>query len=290
MSNLKLSSKNRCFNGEQRYYTHESEITKTVMSFSIYLPDEALARKTCPAILFLSGLTTNPDNPTHKAHYQQKCSELGMIFIVPDTSPKGDDIPDDERYFVGQGASYFVDAKCEPWSENFNMHRYIIEEFYDLIRNHFTISSIGIAGHSMGGHGSIMFGFQYPSKFVSVSAIAPICVSSESDWGKAAYTEYFGEGSKDTIPWSKFDAVSAIKQAGKQYPLILVDQGGADEFYNDGYLQPESLHAVCQEVKQPLTLRYHANYDHSYYFIQTVMDDHIEHHYTAALNHGYTEY
>ncbi|WP_296404568.1 S-formylglutathione hydrolase [Psychrobacter sp.] len=286
MTQLSLTSKNRCFNGEQHYYTHDSETTKSEMRFSIYLPDEALARQTCPAILFLSGLTTSPDNATQKAHYQKKCSELGMIFIVPDTSPKGDDIPDDERYFVGQGASYYVDATQSPWSENFNMHTYIIEEFYDLIRLKFPISSIGIAGHSMGGHGSIMFGFQYPSKFISVSAIAPICVSSQSEWGIAAYTKYFGEDSKDSLPWSKFDAVSAIKQAGKQYPLILVDQGGVDEFYNTGYLQPEALHAACQEVNQPVTLRYHANYDHSYYFIQTVIEDHIEHHYNATLTHG----
>lgn len=287
MPALTLKSANRCFNGEQRYYTHNSEATKTEMTFSIYLPDEALAGKTCPAILYLSGLTCNADNVTHKAHFQQKCSELGMIFIAPDTSPKGDDIANDNRYFVGQGASYYVDATQEPWAENFNMHSYIIDEFYELIRSQFAISSVGITGHSMGGHGAIMFGFKYPSKFVSVSAIAPVCVSSESDWGRAAYTEYFGADSEQgDTKWSQFDAAASVQTAGKQYASILVDQGGADDFYLQGYLRPEALQAVCQEVSQPLNLRYHAGFDHSYYFIQSIIEDHIEHHYAAALNHG----
>ena len=256
------------------------------MRFSIYLPDEAVAGKTCPAILYLSGLTCSPDNVTHKAHFQQKCSELGMIFIAPDTSPKGDNIANDERYFVGQGASYYVDATEQPWAESFKMHSYIADEFYDLIRSQFAISSVGITGHSMGGHGAIMFGFKYPSKFISVSAIAPVCVASESDWGKAAFSEYFGEQTEQEMPWSQFDAAKVVEEAGKQYPLILVDQGAADNFYIDGYLRPEALQQACQKVEQPLTLRYHAGFDHSYYFIQTVIEDHIVHHYNAALTHG----
>ena len=286
MTQLTLTSNNRCFNGEQRYYTHQSSVTNSEMSFSIYLPDEAVAGKTCPAILYLSGLTCSPDNVTHKAHFQQKCSELGMIFIAPDTSPKGDSVANDERYFVGQGASYYVDATEQPWTENFKMHSYIADEFYDLIRSQFAISSVGITGHSMGGHGAIMFGFKYPSKFISVSAIAPVCVASESDWGKAAFSEYFGEQTQQEMPWSQFDAAKVVEEAGKQYPLILVDQGAADNFYIDGYLRPEALQQACQKVEQPLTLRYHAGFDHSYYFIQTVIEDHIVHHYNAALTHG----
>ena len=286
MSALTLQTKNRCFNGEQRYYSHRSSVTNTEMSFSIYLPDEALVGKTCPAILYLSGLTCSPDNVTHKAHFQQKCSELGMIFVAPDTAPKGENVANDERYFVGQGASYYVDATEQPWAENFKMHSYIAEEFYDLIRSQFAISSVGITGHSMGGHGAIMFGFKYRSKFISVSAIAPVCVASESDWGKAAFGEYFGQDNDQQQAWSQFDAVTVVEQAGKQYPLILVDQGAADDFYIDGYLRPEALQQACQKAEQPLTLRYHAGYDHSYYFIQTVIEDHIEHHYNAALTHG----
>ncbi|WP_131667756.1 S-formylglutathione hydrolase [Psychrobacter pygoscelis] len=283
MTTLTLQSDNRCFDGQQRYYSHDSKMTNTEMTFSIYLPDKALAGDYCPAILYLSGLTCSPDNVTQKAHFQQLCSELGIIFIAPDTSPKGDDVPDDERMYVGQAASYYVDAKLEPWAKQYNMQSYIVDEFYDLIRNQFPVSSIGIMGHSMGGHGALMLGFTFPSKFVSVSAIAPVCTASESEWGKAAYKAYFGE---DQSLWAQYDATTAIKKAGKKYPLILVDQGGADEHYAAGNLNPEQLREVCADVGQPLTLRYHAGFDHSYYFIQTVISEHILHHDKAALIHG----
>ena len=280
MTKLTLKSDNRCFEGHQRYYAHDSAVTQTSMSFSIYLPDRAVAGHSCPAILYLSGLTCSPDNVTHKAHAQQLCSEFGIIFIAPDTSPKGDDVPNDERYYVGQGASYYVDAELAPWSANFNMCSYIVEEFYDLIRYHFPISSIGVMGHSMGGHGALTLGFKFPSKFVSVSAIAPVCEASNSDWGKEAFAEYFGADASGD--WSQFDATTAIKKAGKQYSSILVDQGGADEFYLGGQLQPEKLQQACLDAEQPLTLRFHAGFDHSYYFIQSVIEDHIYHHIKSA--------
>ncbi len=281
---LTKKSANRCFNGEQHYYSHDSAATKTKMSFSIYLPDAALNGQLCPAILYLSGLTCNADNVTHKAHFQEKCSELGIIFIAPDTSPRSDtdtgiDVPNDERYFVGQGASYYVDATNAPWADNFNMQSYIVDELYDLLRAEFAVSSIGIMGHSMGGHGALLLGFKFPSKFVSVSALSPVCAASESAWGQAAFTEYFGE---DKAVWKEFDAAHTIERVGQQYLSILVDQGGADEFLADGQLQTSKLQQACQQAKQPLTLRYQAGHDHSYYFIQSVMGDHIRHHYKAA--------
>lgn len=275
-------SVNRCFNGEQHYYSHESTATKTPMTFSIYLPDEALLGQRCPAVLYLSGLTCNADNVTHKAHFQQRCSELGMIFIAPDTSPRSNediDVPNDERYFVGQGASYYVDATRAPWSENFNMQSYIVDELYDLLRSEFAISSIGVTGHSMGGHGALLLGFKFPSKFVSVSALSPVCAASESAWGEAAYTEYFGD---DKALWAQADAAHTIKTVGRQYSSILVDQGAADNFLAEGQLQTAKLQQACEEAKQPLTLRYQAGHDHSYYFIQTVINDHIEHHWRMA--------
>lgn len=283
-ANTQLTQKsvNRCFNGEQHYYTHQSSATKTPMTFSIYLPDEALAGQLCPAILYLSGLTCDADNVTHKAHFQQKCSELGMIFIAPDTSPRnseGDEVPNDERYFVGQGASYYVDATCAPWSEHFNMQSYIVDELYDLLRSEFAISSIGIMGHSMGGHGALLLGFKFPSKFVSVSALSPVCAASESAWGEAAYTEYFGD---DKAQWAQADAAQMIERIGQQYSSILVDQGAADNFLAEGQLQTPKLQQACEKAKQPLTLRYQAGHDHSYYFIQTVINDHIEHHWRMA--------
>lgn len=275
-------SVNRCFNGEQHYYSHESTATKTPMTFSIYLPDEALLGQRCPAVLYLSGLTCNADNVTHKAHFQQRCSELGMIFIAPDTSPRSsedNEVPNDERYFVGQGASYYVDAARAPWSENFNMQSYIVDELYDLVRSEFAISSIGVTGHSMGGHGALLLGFKFPSKFVSVSALSPVCAASESAWGEAAYTEYFGD---DKALWAQADAAHTIKTVGRQYSSILVDQGAADNFLAEGQLQTAKLQQACEEAKQPLTLRYQAGHDHSYYFIQTVINDHIEHHWRMA--------
>lgn len=279
---LTKKSANRCFDGEQHYYSHHSATTKTKMTFSIYLPDEALAGQTCPAIMYLSGLTCNADNVTHKAHFQKKCSELGIIFIAPDTSPRGDeeaDVPNDERYFVGQGASYYVDATNAPWSEHFNMQSYIVDELYDLLRAEFTISSVGIMGHSMGGHGALLLGFKFPSKFVSVSALSPVCAASESAWGQAAFAEYFGD---DKSVWQQFDAAHTIERVGQQYATILVDQGAADEFLIEGQLQTEKLQQACIKAKQPLTLRYQAGYDHSYYFIQSMMNDHIYHHCKAV--------
>ena len=275
-------SRNRCFEGEQHYYRHQSDTTKTPMTFSIYLPDKALAGHDCPAILYLSGLTCNADNVTHKAHFQKKCSELGMIFIAPDTSPRSSEdqnVVNDERYFVGQGASFYVDATQAPWANHFNMQSYIVDELYDLLRAKFAISSIGIMGHSMGGHGALLLGFKFPSKFVSVSALAPVCAASESAWGQAAFTEYFGQ---DNSLWQASDASFMIEQVGQQYPNILVDQGTNDEFLADGQLQTSRLQQACQKAKQPLTLRYQAGHDHSYYFIQSIMDDHIDHHCKAA--------
>ena len=285
---LMQKSVNRCFDGEQHYYSHQSTSTKTPMTFSIYLPDEALAGQRCPAILYLSGLTCNADNVTHKANFQQKCSELGMIFIAPDSSPRSsdgsdsvdsNDVANDERYFVGQGASYYVDATQAPWSEHFNMQSYIVDELYDLLRSEFPIHSIGITGHSMGGHGALLLGFKFPSKFVSVSALSPVCAASESAWGQAAYTEYFGD---DKSLWAQADASQVIEEVGQQYSSILVDQGAADEFLAAGQLQTSKLQQACTNAKQPLTLRYQAGHDHSYYFIQTVINEHIEHHWRMA--------
>lgn len=285
---LKQISANRCFDGEQHYYSHQSTSTKTPMTFSVYLPDEALAGNRCPAILYLSGLTCNADNVTHKGHFQQRCGELGIIFIAPDSSPRSSsnsdadasvEVPNDERYFVGQGASYYVDATCAPWSDNFNMQSYIVDELYDLLRAEFSINSIGIMGHSMGGHGALLLGFKFPSKFVSVSALSPVCAASESAWGQAAYSEYFGDNKS---LWEQSDAAYMIETVGRQYSSILVDQGAADQFLADGQLQTPKLQQACEKAKQPLTLRYQAGHDHSYYFIQTVINDHIEHHWRMA--------
>jgi S-formylglutathione hydrolase len=159
------------------------------------------------------------------------------------------------------------------------MQSYIVDEFYDLVRQEFPVNSIGITGHSMGGHGALLLGFKYPSKFVSVSALSPVCAASESDWGQAAYTQYFGD---DKSLWQQADAAKVIAKAGQQYASLLVDQGAADNFLSEGQLQTEKLQQACKDAQQPLTLRYQAGHDHSYYFIQTVIEDHIWHHYRQA--------
>ena len=155
------------------------------------------------------------------------------------------------------------------------MQSYIVDELYDLLHEAFTIDSLGVMGHSMGGHGALMLGFKFPAKFASVSALSPVCAASESAWGEAAYSEYFGE---DKSLWQSFDAAKVIEQAGKQYASILVDQGGADNFLAEGQLQTPKLQAACEKAKQPLTLRYQAGHDHSYYFIQSFIDEHLQFH------------
>ncbi|MGM8889159.1 alpha/beta hydrolase-fold protein, partial [Psychrobacter sp. 1U2] len=164
-------------------------------------------------------------------------------------------------------------------AKNFNMQSYIVDELYDLLRSEFPISSIGVTGHSMGGHGALLLGFKFPSKFVSVSALSPVSAASESAWGEAAYTEYFGD---DKAQWTQADATQTIKSVGRKYSSLLVDQGAADNFLAEGQLQTPKLQEACEEAKQPLTLRYQAGHDHSYYFIQTVINDHIEHHWRMA--------
>lgn len=279
---LTLTASNRCFQGEQRYYQHSSTSTSSPMSFSIYLPDAALARQPCTAIMYLSGLTCSPDNVTHKAHFQQLCSELDVIFIAPDTSPKGEAIPDDECDYVGQAASYYVDASQSPWAENFQMQTYLVDELYGLLREHFPIASMGLMGHSMGGHGALLLAFKYPSLFISVSALSPICALSESAWGQQALTAMMGA---DSSSWADCDASQVIRKVGRLYPEVLVDQGMADEFFTDGQLQTDKLMQACQAVSQPLSLRYHAGFDHSYYFIQSFINDHISHHWRASQLH-----
>ena len=159
------------------------------------------------------------------------------------------------------------------------MQSYIVDELYDLLRSEFPIHSMGITGHSMGGHGALLLGFKFPNKFVSVSALSPVCAASESAWGQAAYTEYFGE---DQSLWSQADASKMIEKVGQQYASILVDQGAADNFLAEGQLQTAKLQDACTKAKQPLTLRYQAGHDHSYYFIQSIINDHIEHHWRMA--------
>lgn len=278
MSVLKLLQKHQCFAGEQRLYQHEAETTHCEMKFSVYLPPQAIAGEQCAAVFYLAGLTCTEDTFAIKAHAQYWASQLGLILIMPDTSPRGEYVADDAHWDLGQGAGFYINATQTPWSAHFQMESYVAQELYQLVLDEFSLSTaqIGIFGHSMGGHGALTLAFKYPEKFKSLSAFAPICAPTQCPWGEKAFSHYLGE---DQNSWQAHDAVELIKKYGRKFENILVDQGKDDQFYFQ--LHPEKLQQACDQVEQPLTLRYHAGYDHGYYFIQSFIEDHLKHHAVA---------
>lgn len=275
MTELTKLQQHQCFAGEQHFYQHSAKTVCDDMKFAVYLPPQALAGQTCAAVFYLAGLTCNEETFTIKAHAQYWASQLGLILIMPDTSPRGENVADDSNWDLGQGASFYINATEQPWAEHFQMENYISHELYQLVIDHFPIQSdkIGIMGHSMGGHGALTLAFKYPEKFKSLSAFAPICAPTQCAWGEKAFTHYLGE---DRQLWQAHDAVELIKRYGQKFSSILIDQGKADQFYTQ--LHPELLQQVCTEVGQKLQLRYHDGYDHGYFFIQSFIEDHLKHH------------
>ncbi len=273
---MKLEKSHICHGGTLGYYSHDSAETKTQMNFSVFLPPNASGN--IPYVVFLSGLTCTEDNFTTKANAYQKAAELGIAILAPDTSPRGENIADNEAYDLGQGAGFYLNATQNPWSENFRMESYIIEELLPLVEREFSLDSnaCAITGHSMGGHGALTLYFKYPEKFKSASAFAPIVAPSQVPWGHKAFTAYIGE---DQNEWKKHDAthlVSAAKSPQSNAP-ILIDQGTADTFLEE-QLKPHLFEKACEAAGQKLTLRMQEGYDHSYFFIQSFMDDHLEWH------------
>ncbi|RYY80291.1 MAG: S-formylglutathione hydrolase [Moraxellaceae bacterium] len=275
---MKQLSSNRCFNGEQRIYEHESSVIGLPMKFGIYLPPQALtnsaAAKKCKTLFYLAGLTCNEETFAIKAHAQAMAAELGFILVTPDTSPRGDAAQGD-HWDIGQGAGFYIDATQAPWTPHYKMESYITQELYALIQAHFPVDleRLGIFGHSMGGHGALTLAFKYPKLYRSLSAFAPIAAPVDSAWGKKAFSQYLGN---DQTTWQAHDASRLIAQKGKQFDSILVDQGMADQFLNQ--LGIEQLELACQNAGQPLTLRRHLGYDHGYYFIQSFVQDHLQFH------------
>lgn len=273
---LELFVTSRSFGGEQRTYRHTSTATGTTMRFAAYVPPQALGGTKVPVVWFLSGLTCTEENFTAKAGAQRVASELGLMLIMPDTSPRGDGVPDDENksYDFGLGAGFYVDATVAPWSANYRMATYCAEELPALVAEHLPadISRQSIMGHSMGGHGALTLALKTPSRYKSVSAFAPICSPSTSAWGRKALTGYLGA---DESAWRAYDTCALIAD-GKTLPEILIDQGTADQFLDD--LQPEKLEAACTAAGIPLTLRMQQGYDHSYFFISTFIEDHLRYH------------
>jgi S-formylglutathione hydrolase len=272
---IETLSQARSFGGTQGVYRHASAETGTEMNFSVFVPPKAEAGTRLPVIWYLSGLTCTHANVTEKGEYRRACAELGLIFVAPDTSPRGADVPDDEAYDFGQGAGFYLDATQEPYDANFRMYSYVARELPELIAADFPadMDRQGITGHSMGGHGALTIALRNPGRYRSVSAFAPIVAPSQVPWGEKALGRYLGD---DRAAWRKHDAVALIED-GARVPELLVDQGAADNFLAD-QLRPELLESACAAAGIPLTLRMQPGYDHSYYFISTFMEDHLRWH------------
>ncbi|MES2137742.1 MAG: S-formylglutathione hydrolase [Pseudomonadota bacterium] len=272
---MQVVSENKSHGGRQLVVRHSSAATSTGMTFSIFLPPQAASGARLPVVWYLSGLTCTHANVTDKGEYRAACAELGLIFVAPDTSPRGDGIPDAEGYDFGQGAGFYVDATEQPWAANYRMWSYVTEELPALVAAEFPvdIDRQAITGHSMGGHGALTVGLSFPDRFRSVSAFAPIVAPSQVPWGEKGLGGYLGN---DRAAWRKHDAVALIED-GARLPELLVDVGDADQFL-DSELRPELLERACADAGIALTLRRQRGYDHSYFFISTLMAYHLRWH------------
>ena len=275
---LELVSQTKSFGGHQGVYRHSSRETKTPMTFSVYLPPQAAgAGARLPVVWYLSGLTCTHANVTEKGQFQRACAELGLIFVAPDTSPRGEGVPDDPQaaYDFGLGAGFYVDATEGPWAANYRMESYIVSELPEVVAADFPVDMHrqGLTGHSMGGHGALTLALKHPGRWKSVSAFAPINSPMRCPWGEKALSGYLGP---DRHGWRRHDATALIED-GARIDDLLVDQGEADDFL-DGQLKPDLLEEACRTAGIPLTLRRQPGYDHSYYFIASFMDDHLRWH------------
>ncbi len=274
MMPIETVSTARAYGGTQGVYTHASAATGTPMTLSVYVPPHEPGAR-LPVVWYLSGLTCTHANVTDKGEYRRACAELGLIFVAPDTSPRGDGVADDAAYDFGQGAGFYVDATQAPWASHFQMWSYVTEELPALIGEHFPadMTRQSVMGHSMGGHGALTIGLTYPERFRAVSAFAPIVAPGRVPWGEKALAGYLGA---DRAAWRAHDAVALIED-GARVPDLLVDQGDADQFLTD-QLKPQLLEQACAAAGIGLTLRMQPGYDHSYYFIATFMADHLQWH------------
>ncbi len=273
---IETVSTNQSFGGVQGVYRHASSATGTDMMFSVFVPPHEEGA-TLPVVWYLSGLTCTHANVTEKGEYRRLCSKLGLIFVAPDTSPRGEGVADDPdgAYDFGLGAGFYVDATQEPYSPHYRMWSYVTQELPDIVADHFPVDRDrqSIMGHSMGGHGALTIGLAYPDRFKAISAFAPIVAPSQVPWGQKALDGYLGD---DRAAWRKHDAVAMIED-GARCGALLVDQGSADNFLDD-QLKPHLLAAACEAAGINLTLHLQPGYDHSYYFISTFMADHLRWH------------
>ncbi|MCW2094309.1 S-formylglutathione hydrolase [Lelliottia amnigena] len=272
---MELLEEHRCFEGRQQRWRHDSTTLNCAMTFSIFLPPVTGSVKP-PVLYWLSGLTCNDENFTTKAGAQRVAAELGIALVMPDTSPRGDDVADDAGYDLGKGAGFYLNATQQPWASHYRMYDYIRDELPALIQAQFAVSDrAAISGHSMGGHGALIMALKNPGQFTSVSAFAPIVNPTQVPWGQKAFSNYLGD---DATTWQEWDSC-ALMQASLPEQAIptLIDQGDADQFLAD-QLQPAVLAEVARQKSWPLTLRIQPGHDHSYYFIASFIEDHLRFH------------
>jgi len=273
------------FGGSQEVWQHTSATLGCEMKFAVYLPPAALSGQACPVLYWLSGLTCTEQNFITKAGFQRHAAEHGLIVVAPDTSPRGEGVANDAGYDLGQGAGFYVNATQAPWAAHYRMQDYVSQELPALVEQHFAVTQQrGIFGHSMGGHGALVTALRHPGRYRSVSAFSPIVAPSQVPWGQKALGAYLGPDPADWAEWDAVALISSLPQGAERLPL-LVDQGEADEFLA-GQLRPELLAAACKQAGHPLTLRRHAGYDHSYYFIASFIGEHVAHHAQALKSPG----
>lgn len=275
MDGFETLSEQACFGGVQGFYRHASTSCAGPMRFAVYQPPQAVQGK-CPVLYYLAGLTCTEETATIKAGAQRLAAQFGLVLVMPDTSPRDTGIEGATGdWEFGEGAGFYVDATQAPYAERFNMHRYVVEELPALVARHFPVDlqRSGIFGHSMGGHGALTVALRHPERYRSVSAFAPIVAPSQVPWGRKALPKYLGE---DRAAWADYEACELVHR--QSFPgTILIDQGEADKFL-EAQLKPELFDQACAEAGQPLLLRRHLGYDHSYWFISTFMEDHLRHH------------
>ena len=282
---IETIAEHRCFDGVQGFYRHDSREIGLPMQFSVYQPPQARQGQV-PVLFYLAGLTCNEETFMIKAGAQRFAAEQGIMLVAPDTSPRNTGIDNESQdWDFGAGAGFYLDATVAPWSKYFRMESYVVNELRELIVAQFPASAdrTSIFGHSMGGHGALTLALRHPGVYTSVSAFAPICAPMRCPWGQKAFSNYLGT---DETAWREHDASELMKQRRTPYPQgILIDQGLGDKFL-DAQLLPHEFEAACQAANQPLTLRRHEGYDHGYYFISTLIKDHLAFHVAAFKQLG----
>jgi len=276
---VELVSRNKCFDGQQSVYKHQSSVCGTEMTFAVYLPPQARTQSV-PVLWYLSGLTCTHDNAMTKGGFQKHAAEHGIALVFPDTSPRGEGVADDEAYDLGMGAGFYVNATQGPWKPHFQMYDYVVSELRSLLQGALPINDRhGITGHSMGGHGALTIAMRNPKLFASLSAFSPIVNPSQSDWGRKQFSAYLGD---DESTWAQYDATILMSELG-WHGDILIDQGADDQFID--LLRPQAFADAASRRRQPCVLRTHDGHDHSYFFVSSFAEDHVTWH--AERLHDY---